>query len=152
MAYRLVHWLMAKRIALSLRLAYHLWVVIDASMTDAASDTYLFDDLLADEIEQIRGTRRWVDLADQIGVKEGMIRAYAKGSSDAGVNTLAPILSWDLERSDVDTALLASQMPRLAQLVFLKLVNHGLRLRQKAISDRAAREAAHTQPTAELAA
>jgi hypothetical protein len=79
MAYRLVHWLMAKRIALSLRLAYHLWVVIDASMTDAASDTYLFDDLLADEIEQIRGTRRWVDLADQIGVKEGMIRAYAKG-------------------------------------------------------------------------
>lgn len=52
-------------------------------------------DLLLAALQLRQGNRTFVDFADDIGLYEGTLRSYMKGTSDAGLDTLCALIDWD---------------------------------------------------------
>jgi hypothetical protein len=93
-------------------------------------------DALARELQRLKGARTYVSLASEIGVKEGILRAYLTGRAGAGLDTLSTIIAWDL--IDARAVEHCQHLPTLTTLVIAKMIDRGLRVRDTSISEESA--------------
>jgi len=87
--------------------------------------TIKIDEQLIRTLERLKGRHSYNDLAEQTGVREGMLRAFMTRRSDAGLDTLSALVAWELLSNGKDVDRLLLQMPEITRLVMIKLIQRG---------------------------
>jgi hypothetical protein len=73
-------------------------------------------DPLRAELLDRKGDQQWRDFSAEVGLHVSMLRAYLRGDSDAGIDTLCVLAAWD---------------PSLRPLIVSKMVERGERYRAR---------------------